>query len=424
MTHNAFYADEVNANRVAVSLVEQVRLTLRIAGYALCPFYHGFDQDLLLDTNKDFGCSVMRHSNLLSASPRPALLSGTSGLDVRRRGTSARTYVYGYISISISRRANCGDGAAPVLPYVPPALFSLLCSPMKSGLGFARACLLPIYPSERWCSPAQPRIWIVFLEEQLQNFCPASGCWGVTHMAQAAAFSPARVVINCRSPLTCEKAVSARRAKSDLEVVQKSLSKVNGTLLFVDDVTREDERLVPPVRRKTPADGQTPSPSPAAGAERLGAQRQADFVTAVRKVYRRRVPAITQGQIFRAEVDAHCTLCVACANVCPERSLHASQTDDSFTLLFSAERCIGCGLCATRCPEKAIRIEPAEDIGDMIAGQATKLFASPVARCRRCKAALGPASSIAHVANLLSSVPAVAETFAHCPSCKIAQLGT
>ncbi|MEZ5534285.1 MAG: DUF3306 domain-containing protein [Thiolinea sp.] len=51
-----------------------------------------------------------------------------------------------------------------------------------------------------------------------------------------------------------------------------------------------------------------------------------------------------------------CTLCMACATVCPAAAL-SGGTDSPQLRLFPAN-CVQCGLCVTGCPEQAISLEP------------------------------------------------------------------
>ncbi|MCX8049489.1 MAG: 4Fe-4S binding protein [Methylohalobius sp.] len=57
------------------------------------------------------------------------------------------------------------------------------------------------------------------------------------------------------------------------------------------------------------------------------------------------------------EVDSgSCTLCMACAYVCPVKALRVEG--DKPQLKFVEINCVQCGLCKHACPEKAIRLKP------------------------------------------------------------------
>jgi ferredoxin len=55
------------------------------------------------------------------------------------------------------------------------------------------------------------------------------------------------------------------------------------------------------------------------------------------------------------DVD-NCTLCMACAGVCPTNALR--DTPDYPRLSFVETACVQCGLCAATCPEKVITLRP------------------------------------------------------------------
>ncbi len=60
------------------------------------------------------------------------------------------------------------------------------------------------------------------------------------------------------------------------------------------------------------------------------------------------------GQV-RVDRDA-CTLCMACASVCPARALF--DGDELPRLIFTEQRCLQCGMCDQACPEDAITLQP------------------------------------------------------------------
>jgi ferredoxin len=68
--------------------------------------------------------------------------------------------------------------------------------------------------------------------------------------------------------------------------------------------------------------------------------------------------AMPDGAPFGAvEVDPHrCTLCMACAGVCPVSAISGSDTGRQ--LRFFEWECVQCGLCRQACPEQAIRLVP------------------------------------------------------------------
>jgi ferredoxin len=73
---------------------------------------------------------------------------------------------------------------------------------------------------------------------------------------------------------------------------------------------------------------------------------------------RRQLVALSSGAPFgEVSVDGgRCTLCMACASVCPGHALQDGQGEPK--LRFVEAKCIQCGLCTRTCPEDAVRITP------------------------------------------------------------------
>ena len=71
--------------------------------------------------------------------------------------------------------------------------------------------------------------------------------------------------------------------------------------------------------------------------------------------------ALPEGSPFgTVEVEVGgCTLCMACAGVCPTNALR--DTTDYPLLSFVETACVQCGLCAKTCPEKVIALQPRLD---------------------------------------------------------------
>ena len=76
------------------------------------------------------------------------------------------------------------------------------------------------------------------------------------------------------------------------------------------------------------------------------------------------VLALPEGAPYGAVlVDTEaCTLCLACASLCPSGAL--GDNPDMPQLRFQEDACLQCGLCASVCPEDAITLAPQMDLGD------------------------------------------------------------
>ncbi len=72
----------------------------------------------------------------------------------------------------------------------------------------------------------------------------------------------------------------------------------------------------------------------------------------------KRTVKLPQGAPFgEIKVDrAGCTLCMACASVCPAAAV--TDGDEVPKLLFTEANCVQCGLCAQACPEDVITLHP------------------------------------------------------------------
>jgi ferredoxin len=78
------------------------------------------------------------------------------------------------------------------------------------------------------------------------------------------------------------------------------------------------------------------------------------------------VTALPEGAPFgRIHVDREaCTLCMACAAVCPAEAINSGGGEPR--LLFTESNCLQCGLCEQACPEDAITLEARLNLPAMI----------------------------------------------------------
>ncbi len=97
------------------------------------------------------------------------------------------------------------------------------------------------------------------------------------------------------------------------------------------------------------------------------------------------------------DTDA-CTLCLACASLCPSGAL--GDNPDMPQLRFQEDACLQCGLCANICPEKAITLKPQMDLSDAAYRQTVLHEEEPFA-CIECGSLFGVKSTIERIVKQL-----------------------
>ena len=98
-------------------------------------------------------------------------------------------------------------------------------------------------------------------------------------------------------------------------------------------------------------------------------------------------------------VSDACTLCLACASLCPSGAL--ADNPDRPELRFQEDACLQCGLCANLCPEDAITLEPRLDLSDDALSQRVLREEEPAA-CIECGALFGVQSTIDRIVEKLA----------------------
>ena len=117
-----------------------------------------------------------------------------------------------------------------------------------------------------------------------------------------------------------------------------------------------------------------------------------------------------------------CTLCLACAGLCPTGAL--SDNPDRPELSFNEEACIQCGLCANLCPETAIRLEPRLDLSDAALRPKVLNEEEPFA-CIECGKLFGVKSTIERIVAKLDGVHSMfrnsdnAKLIQMCDDCRV-----
>ena len=94
-----------------------------------------------------------------------------------------------------------------------------------------------------------------------------------------------------------------------------------------------------------------------------------------------------------------CTLCLACASLCPSGAL--LDNPDMPQLRFREDACLQCGLCANVCPEDAITLVPRFDPSDAALGQTVLNEEEPFA-CIECGKLFGVRSTVEKIMEKLA----------------------
>ncbi len=117
-----------------------------------------------------------------------------------------------------------------------------------------------------------------------------------------------------------------------------------------------------------------------------------------------------------------CTLCLACASLCPTGAL--GDDPDMPKLTFKEDACLQCGLCATVCPEDAIAYEPQLNLADSALREAVLNEEEPYP-CIECGRPFGVRSTIERIVEKLEGQHAMftnsdnAKLIRMCDDCRI-----
>lgn len=130
------------------------------------------------------------------------------------------------------------------------------------------------------------------------------------------------------------------------------------------------------------------------------------------------LPAGLQGEVRIAAEK--CTLCAACARLCPTGAL--SLPGSLTQLAFTEEKCLQCGLCVNTCPERAVDLAP-RLLTDKRARQAPRVLAeAEMFACAGCGKPFAPRALIARGQALMADHPMFrgenARLMTLCPDCR------
>jgi ferredoxin len=120
------------------------------------------------------------------------------------------------------------------------------------------------------------------------------------------------------------------------------------------------------------------------------------------------------------EIDqAACTLCLACAHICPAGALQGREE----VLEFVEAACVQCGLCAVACPEKAIRLTPRFVAQPSQRGERRAVARASLFQCVQCGTPFAPRALVEKSKALLAGRTTLAgeggRLLELCPSCRV-----
>ena len=183
--------------------------------------------------------------------------------------------------------------------------------------------------------------------------------------------------------------------------------------------------------RGAPDQGQMPPIRPAAYSG-MGSKREVLFLALDHLVAESPVAAQAEIELpatfplGEVVVDAdRCTLCVACATVCPRGAISAEEGTPA--LVFFEARCVQCGLCERACPERAVRMHARLLTDREARNRRRTLHEEPPFACISCGRPFATRSSLERVLATLGKHSMLRDEAARrrlqmCADCRVADL--
>ncbi len=130
-------------------------------------------------------------------------------------------------------------------------------------------------------------------------------------------------------------------------------------------------------------------------------------------------PGMSFGEVAVDRVK--CTLCFACANLCPTDAFIA-ESEPAPKLRFVEARCVQCGLCGAGCPERVITLHPRFMVDAAARGEARVLHQDELFCCIECGAPFISRRLLASSLERIKGHPVLGEEgierLKMCPACR------
>ncbi|MEE9256750.1 MAG: 4Fe-4S dicluster domain-containing protein [bacterium] len=117
------------------------------------------------------------------------------------------------------------------------------------------------------------------------------------------------------------------------------------------------------------------------------------------------------------EVLDGCTVCGACANLCPAGALTLEKEDDGISLAFRAAACVGCAGCLDVCPENIMELEKRTDL-QAIREESRILYRDTAPRCENCGGPIAPQAMLDRIGGILKDHPSFSMLTKYCIECR------
>ncbi len=245
---------------------------------------------------------------------------------------------------------------------------------------------------------------------------PALGEW-FWLQALVQGFAAVRLVLSPTLPALTREALQAKVA--ELRAILAGIGRDPQAV-----ATLEVQDLAAAIRRVAAAPAFI---SPAPGITGKSDGKRARLLAVIDQLARKNlrqdaVPLPSGAPLGKVTVDVRsCTLCLACANICPTQAL-SGQIAPLPLLAFKESLCVQCGLCRAACPEQAISLQ-ARFVSDPARRDEVRVIASDEqVGCSRCNTPFIGRHFLAQSIRMMQArpgaLPAAADFLRLCPSCR------